>query len=68
MARNALHDIVHDGQAIREGDRVYLAYSAANRDPAVFDDPETAVLDRFPNRHLGFGAGKHRCVGSFQRG
>ena len=66
MARNALRDIVHDGQAIREGDRVYLAYSAANRDPEVFDNPETPVLDRFPNRHLGFGAGKHRCVGSFQ--
>jgi cytochrome P450 len=42
-----------------------MAYAAANRDPDVFDDPEQVRIDRFPNKHIGFGAGMHRCLGSF---
>lgn len=38
--------------------------AAANRDPAVFDDPGTLRLDRSPNRQLGFGAGVHHCPGA----
>jgi cytochrome P450 len=66
FARNATETVDFRGQSLAEGDRVYIAYSAANRDPEIFDDPDTLKLDRFPNRHIGFGAGKHRCVGSFQ--
>ncbi len=65
LARNAMDDVEVNGWQIDKGDRVLLAYSAANRDPAAFDDPETVKLDRFPNKHVGFGAGMHRCVGSF---
>ncbi len=36
----------------------------ANRDPAVFDEPNEIVLDRKGNRHFSFGIGVHRCVGS----
>jgi hypothetical protein len=36
----------------------------ANRDPAVFDRPDTVVLDRKGNRHFSFGLGIHRCIGS----
>ena len=36
----------------------------ANRDPAVFPDPDSVRLDRGANRHSGFGLGIHRCVGS----
>jgi cytochrome P450 len=66
MARNATDAVEFHGQTIQKGERVYLAYSAANRDPEIFEDPETVRIDRFPNRHVGFGAGRHRCIGSFQ--
>ncbi len=36
----------------------------ANRDPAVFADPDEITLDRKGNRHFSFGIGVHRCVGS----
>jgi cytochrome P450 len=50
---------------IKKGDRVLLAWSSANRDPEIFENPENIVLDRYPNRHIAFGAGPHRCIGSF---
>jgi cytochrome P450 len=40
-----------------------MAWAAANRDPAVFTDPEHIDIDRAPNPHLTFGAGPHRCLG-----
>jgi cytochrome P450 len=46
---------------------VALFYSAANRDPAKYEDPDEIVLDRFAGRaapHLSFGAGPHRCPGA----
>lgn len=52
------------GIDIAGGERVVLFIGAANRDPAVFDDPDTFVVDRGDSRHLGFGAGRHRCVGA----
>jgi hypothetical protein len=36
----------------------------ANRDPAVFVDPDEVILDRQGNRHFSFGIGVHRCIGS----
>ena len=36
----------------------------ANRDPSVFADPDTVVIDRKHNRHASFGLGLHRCIGS----
>ncbi|MCE3550855.1 cytochrome P450 [Pseudonocardia sp. RS11V-5] len=52
------------GVTLEPGDRVLLMSSAAGRDPAEFEDPDTLRLDRPTNRHLAFGAGIHRCVGS----
>jgi cytochrome P450 len=43
---------------------VLLVWAAGNRDPREFDSPEEVRLDRTPNRHLAFGAGIHRCLGS----
>lgn len=65
LARNAMADVEVNGWKIDKGDRVLLAYSAGNRDPEAFEDPEQVKLDRFPNKHIGFGAGMHRCLGSF---
>lgn len=41
-----------------------LLWASGNRDEEVFPDPDEVVLDREPNRHLAFGSGQHRCLGS----
>ncbi|PZM98131.1 MAG: cytochrome P450 [Actinobacteria bacterium] len=64
LARTATKDVVVGGQQIRAGDRVLMCFSAANRDPEVFDNPDEVRLDRFPNPHTSFGLGIHRCIGS----
>ncbi|WP_395647652.1 cytochrome P450 [Terricaulis sp.] len=64
LRRTVTADAVFAGTQLREGDYVLLAFGAANRDPTVFPEPDTLVLDRKPNLHLGFGMGVHRCIGS----
>ncbi len=54
-----------DGTTLREGgQRLWLSWAMANRDPAVFGDPDQVILDRKGNRHFSFGLGVHRCIGS----
>jgi cytochrome P450 len=65
IARTATRDVELDGWKIDEGDRILLAFASANRDPDAFESPEDVKLDRFPNKHIAFGAGTHRCLGSF---
>jgi cytochrome P450 len=62
--RHAGDDCEIGGHAVRAGDRVYLALMAANRDPAMFDQPDRLDITRSPNRHLGFGHGIHFCLGA----
>jgi cytochrome P450 len=52
------------GVTIEPGEPVTLVYAAANRDPEVFKDPDRFLAGR-PNisEHLGFGKGRHQCVG-----
>ncbi len=64
MARVVDRDIDYAGCPMKAGDKVLMAFPAANRDPEVFDDPDTVVLDRERNRHVAFGVGIHRCAGS----
>ncbi|MEW2300487.1 cytochrome P450 [Streptomyces sp. NPDC006655] len=65
LARIALEDVeLADGTRIAAGDPVYVSYLAANRDPAVFPDPDRIVPDREPNPHLAFGHGPHHCTGA----
>lgn len=64
MARVAARDTEIYGRDIKEGERVVLTFPAANRDPEVFDDPEEIIIDRQKNRHIAFGSGIHRCIGS----
>lgn len=63
-ARRANEGAMLAGHPLGEGDWVLLAFPAANRDPAHFDDPGRVELDREPNRHCTFGLGIHRCIGS----
>ncbi|HEX4244494.1 MAG TPA: cytochrome P450, partial [Acidimicrobiales bacterium] len=54
-----------EGVALRPGDWLDMGIASANRDEAVFDDPETFRLDRpQPRDHLTFGAGPHVCPGA----
>jgi len=53
-----------DSVDIPPGAPVLAMLGAANRDPAVFDDPDTFVLDRTPNVHLALGGGVHYCLGA----
>ncbi|HEY6761244.1 MAG TPA: cytochrome P450 [Baekduia sp.] len=64
MSRTATRDTEVAGVPVAEGDRVLISFAAANRDPGTFEDPDEIVLDRKPNKHLGFGIGAHRCVGA----
>jgi cytochrome P450 len=43
---------------------VVLYLGAANRDPAVFQEPDTLDFNRDPRAHLAFSAGLHRCIGA----
>jgi cytochrome P450 len=52
------------GQTMRAGDKVALAYGSGNRDWRKFPDPDIYDIDRKPQGHLGFGAGKHFCLGA----
>ena len=65
MRRTATRDGEVNGHRFREGDKFLLLYAAANRDPAVFRDPEVLDLARDPNPHVGFGSrGPHFCLGA----
>jgi cytochrome P450 len=65
MRRTLTRDYTMNGQDYREGDKVALYYYSANRDEAVFADPERFDIARSPNPHVGFGAaGPHFCLGA----
>ena len=64
LSRIALEDVVIKGVRIRAGEPVYVSYLAANRDPAVFPDPDRIDLARRPNPHVAFGHGPHFCPGA----
>jgi cytochrome P450 len=62
--RTAAADVRLSDVDIRAGDKVVVWFSAANRDPAVFPDPDTFDVGRTPNDHLTFGHGPHFCLGA----
>jgi len=64
MTRRPRHDMDFHGVKLAYGDIVVLPCAIVNRDPTQFPDPDSVVLDRESNRHVAFGAGPHRCLGS----
>jgi cytochrome P450 len=62
--RTISDDVELDGVRLKEGERLWLSWAMANRDPHLFDRPDEVVLDRKGNRHFSFGLGVHRCAGS----
>ena len=65
MRRTLTRDAELSGHQLHEGDKVLLFYGSANRDEAVFDDPDRFDVRRDPNPHVGFGGpGPHFCLGA----
>jgi cytochrome P450 len=64
VGRTARHDGEIDGHRISAGEQVIIYWASANHDEAEFPEPDAFDLGRPENRHIAFGAGPHRCVGS----
>ncbi|MEY3664891.1 MAG: Cytochrome [Pseudomonadota bacterium] len=61
--RVARVDVEIGGVLIRAGEGLFLSLASANRDEAVFDQPDRLDIDRAMGRHLTFGFGIHQCLG-----
>ncbi|MBV9321895.1 MAG: cytochrome P450, partial [Mycobacterium sp.] len=64
LSRTVTRDFVLGRQQLRRNDRVIISWLAANHDEQEFERADEIVLDRAPNRHVAFGLGPHRCIGS----
>ena len=62
--RTATADVALADVPVATGEKVAVLLGAANRDPAVFDEPDALDVGRDPNPHLAFGAGVHFCLGA----
>lgn len=62
--RRATRSVDLGGQGLEAGDRVSILWASANRDEAVFGDPDEFRLDREPGLNLLYGAGIHACPGA----
>lgn len=65
MRRTATRDTTLGGKRIAAGDKVVMFYGSANRDAAVFPEPDRLDVGRAPNEHVAFGGGgPHFCIGA----
>jgi cytochrome P450 family 142 subfamily A polypeptide 1 len=64
MARTATRDVELEGATIAAGQEIILLYPSANRDDAVFENPDSFDIGRSPNPHIAFGFGAHFCLGN----
>jgi len=62
--RYASEDVAIAGTCIPKGELVLAALGSANHDESKFEHPETLILDRQNNKHVGFGSGIHYCLGA----
>ncbi|KAF9878442.1 cytochrome P450 [Colletotrichum karsti] len=64
FARTTSKDVQLHGKTIHPKEPITLCYTAANRDPEVFENPDEFILNRENvAAHMGFGRGRHRCAG-----
>lgn len=64
MGRKVIADTEVAGCPVHAGDQTLLTFPAANHDPEAFENANEFQLDRAKNRHIAFGLGIHRCLGS----
>jgi cytochrome P450 len=64
MGRKVIGETEIAGCPVHPGDQMLATFPAANHDPEAFDNPSQFQIARTKNRHLAFGLGIHRCVGS----
>ncbi|GBG37341.1 cytochrome P450 [Mycobacterium montefiorense] len=64
LSRTVTKDVELNGQHLKKNDRLIISWLSANHDEKEFERPDEVILDRTPNRHLAFGLGPHRCIGS----
>ncbi|HEX2574511.1 MAG TPA: cytochrome P450 [Polyangia bacterium] len=57
-------DLEWGGQRLARGQLAFLCLAAANRDPAVFAEPDRYDLDRDASQHVAFAFGPHTCLGA----
>ena len=63
--RTVTEEVTLHGKTLKVGDKIYLSYPAANRDPEMFPDPDRFDITREnAARHLAFGIGPHACIGA----
>ena len=65
LGRISKEETVVGGKTIPVGAPLTLVIASANRDEEVFDQPDTFIISRTPNRHLAFGSGVHYCLGDW---
>lgn len=64
LQRIASQDVEMRGKVLKKDERVRWFIPSANRDPAVFADPDKFDIARWPNPHVAFGSGVHHCLGA----
>ena len=64
MARKVIAETEVSGCPVHPGDQMLLTFPAANHDSDAFEAADEFRIDREKNRHVAFGLGIHRCVGS----
>jgi len=64
VSRTLTADTTINECPMRAGDTLVVPFAPANRDTTEYDRGDEFVIDRYPNRHVGFGLGPHRCLGS----
>ena len=64
IGRTVMTDTEVEGCPLPKGSRVLLSFGSANRDERTFQRPDEVLIGRQPNKHVGFGIGPHRCIGS----